>query len=326
MNADIRLSVDFFDHPKTLKLERRLGSAGVIALVRLWCFAAKHRSDGFLCNMDVEDIELSARFVDGRSTVVNESLTTVNGVETGSIFVDTLVELRWLELTDDGVTYRIHDWKTHNSYAAEASERSDSSRLSRLAKVNRDAWSVLVESGRTGITRDEFDTYKKKNQNESNDQQRPLDDSLTTVNVPLSPAPTPAPVPTPIDNTSAPRQKRQTVPDSDHHIFIAWWTYAFRQVEGYDYVFSSKDANQVKRLLSACKDLRSLVLRACTFLLSDDEWLEDGKRDLSVMLSRISAMPPLQKGQVPAARDIGIFPPDGVLFENWKPWEVTDVD
>ena len=29
MNSDIRLSVGFFDHPKTVKLERQLGHEGI---------------------------------------------------------------------------------------------------------------------------------------------------------------------------------------------------------------------------------------------------------------------------------------------------------
>lgn len=123
--------------------------------------------------------------------------------------------------------------------------------------------------------------------------------------------------------SASPSSKRK-LPSGDHHLFIAWWTYAFRQVEGYDYAFSPKDASQVKRLLEACKDLKGLVLRACSFLMSEDEWLEDGKRDLSIMLSRISAMPPVQNGQVPAARSIGIYPPEGISFLDWKPWENTD--
>lgn len=123
--------------------------------------------------------------------------------------------------------------------------------------------------------------------------------------------------------SASPKSKRITV-NSDHHLFIAWWVYAFKQVEGYDYVFTSKDASQVKRLLDTCKGLKEVVLRSCSFLLSEDVWLDNGKRDLSIMLSRISAMPPMQNGQVHSARSIGIYPPEGISFLDWKPWENND--
>ena len=46
MNNDIRLSVEFFDHPKTVKLQRRLGVGAVICLQRLWIWTAQNRSNG----------------------------------------------------------------------------------------------------------------------------------------------------------------------------------------------------------------------------------------------------------------------------------------
>lgn len=45
---DIRLSVHFPDHPKTVKLERRLGFQGVRSLLSLWAWAAQNRPDGDL--------------------------------------------------------------------------------------------------------------------------------------------------------------------------------------------------------------------------------------------------------------------------------------
>lgn len=215
MNSDIRLSVDFFDHPKTLKLERRLGASAVHALVRLWCFAAKNRSDGCLTNMDSEDIELAARF-NSSLTVVERSLTVVNGVATNNGFVDTLLELRWLDLSNDGKTYLIHDWKTHNSYASEAEDRSDSSRLSRLSSVNRAAYESLVASGRTGITREEWDIYKRKTASVHNENEPFVNDSLTVVDASLSPAPAPAPIP---------KHKKEDIPElmsGLHPLAVLW--------------------------------------------------------------------------------------------------------
>lgn len=96
MNADIRLSVGFFDHPKTIKLQRRVGHEGVLCLLRLWAFAAKHRCSGVLLEMDEEDVAIAAGWLNDHST-----------------FVATLVEIRWLDV-ENGV-YSLHDWGDHQS-------------------------------------------------------------------------------------------------------------------------------------------------------------------------------------------------------------------
>ena len=88
MNVDIRLSVFFFDHPKTVKLKRRLGFEGVEALIRLWSWAALNMSEGDIGD-DADDIEISARW---------------NG-EPGA-FIDALVALRWVDVEDG--RYSLH--------------------------------------------------------------------------------------------------------------------------------------------------------------------------------------------------------------------------
>lgn len=60
MNCDIRLSTEFWQHPKTRKLAKRLGLEGVRSLQILWLWAARNRPDGNLGGMDWEDIELAA--------------------------------------------------------------------------------------------------------------------------------------------------------------------------------------------------------------------------------------------------------------------------
>lgn len=60
MNTDIRLSVGFWQHPKTRKLIKRLGLEAIRSLQILWLWAAQNRPDGVLSGMDWEDIELAA--------------------------------------------------------------------------------------------------------------------------------------------------------------------------------------------------------------------------------------------------------------------------
>ena len=150
MNSDIRLSVDFFSHPKTIKLIRRLGADGVLCLQRLWLFAAKHRVDGKFIDMDAEEMEIAAGW--SNDCLTNRS-TVVNGVVG---FVDTLVELRWLDVVD-GV-YELHGWLDNNGYAASADDRSDKSRFSRMAKTHPQIYADLKAKGFSAIS---SDYYKK---------------------------------------------------------------------------------------------------------------------------------------------------------------------
>ena len=57
MNSDIRLSIGFLDHPKTVKLQRQLGDAGILSLLRLWLWTAQNRPSGILIGMDDDDID-----------------------------------------------------------------------------------------------------------------------------------------------------------------------------------------------------------------------------------------------------------------------------
>jgi len=104
VNSDIRLSIGFFDHPKSVKLKRRLGWDGLESLLRLWFFAAQYKPDGILSGMDTEEIELAAKW---------------NGDE--GVFVGALTDLRWLECSNE--TFLLHDWNDHNGYCAHAEDR-----------------------------------------------------------------------------------------------------------------------------------------------------------------------------------------------------------
>ena len=137
MNSDIRLSLGFYRNPKTKKLIKRLGLEGIVALQLLWIWCAENRPDGDLSGMDDEDIELAADW---------------NGEE--SALVETLADLRWIDKTETG--YVLHGWAERNPWAAEADNRSDKARLSKLAQVNPDAYHEFIDAGRTGISKEEY--------------------------------------------------------------------------------------------------------------------------------------------------------------------------
>ncbi len=116
MRSDFRVDTAFFFHTKTQKLQRRLGSDGVLALLRLWGYAAERRTDGVLSGMDKEDIAIACGWNDEANT-----------------WVDTLVGVGFLNLRDDGV-FVIHDWAEHQPWLMGAKARQERARASAMAR------------------------------------------------------------------------------------------------------------------------------------------------------------------------------------------------
>ena len=114
MNTDIRLSVGFWQHPKTKKTVKRLGLEGIRSLQILWLWAAQNRSDGNLCGMDEEEIELAADW---------------QGEE--GLFIATCRSM-WIDQTPEG--YSLHDWAAHNPWQAEAEARSEAAKKAAAAR------------------------------------------------------------------------------------------------------------------------------------------------------------------------------------------------
>ena len=145
MNRDIRLSVGFFDHPKIIKLERQLGHEGVIALMRLWLWTAQNRSSGLLSGMDDEDIAIAAHW---------------NGDATA--FKNVITRLKLLDRVGD--VYQIHDWQEHNTWQSEAENRSNASRLSRMAKTHPEIYKILEDAGIKGISKEVYGVITASNE------------------------------------------------------------------------------------------------------------------------------------------------------------------
>ena len=175
MNSDIRLSVGFFDHPKTIKLERQLGHEGVIALMRLWLWAAQNRPSGILTGMDEDDIEIAARW--------NGEARAFNAVTTRLKLLDKV-----------GGVYQIHDWQEHNAWQSDAENRSNASRLSRMAKTHPEIYALLENAGIKGISKEVYGVITA-----SNDPHAVVERLLTT---PLSPFLTIPYLPSPFSSIS----------------------------------------------------------------------------------------------------------------------------
>lgn len=160
MNTDIRLSIDFWTHPKTVKLERRVGLEAVKSLQILWIWAAKNRPSGDLSGMDSEDVEIAAQW---------------SGAE--GQFFDEALKIGWLEKA--GNRLLLHDWKIHNPWAANSEGRGDKARLSRLATVNRAEYERLVRAGRKSISKEEYSAIVDGEDEEEEDLPEPEPEEQT---------------------------------------------------------------------------------------------------------------------------------------------------
>lgn len=167
MNTDIRLSVGFWQHPKTKKTVKRLGLEGIRSLQVLWLWAAVNKPDGVLSGMDWEDIELAADWQGEEKSFFDEAMG------------------RWIDETEGD--YVLHDWAEHNPYVVEAEDRSDKARFSRLATVNRAEYERLKSTGVNAISKEDYDSLTTV--------KRQPDDRRTNVNAPPTPAPAPSPKP-----------------------------------------------------------------------------------------------------------------------------------
>lgn len=163
---DIRVDVNFFKHPKTIKLERQCGLDGIKCLLMLWMWAAQNRPEGNLKGMNEEDIELVAEW---------------RG-EKGALLA-ALTGLRWLDATDG--QYSLHNWADRNAWVASSVTRGDKARLSRMARSYPELYARLQANGAQGITRAEY-LRLTKNYDRSTIVERPLNERRADVERPLN--------------------------------------------------------------------------------------------------------------------------------------------
>lgn len=179
MNTDYRISIGFFRHHKTRKLQKRLGSDGVLALIKIWGYAAEFRSDGDLSGMSDEDIELAIDWMKETPLIA------------------TLVEIGFVDGQEG--SYCLHEWQEHNPWASVDEDRSNAGRLSCLFRKNQAAAQEFKDQGRTGITKEEYERAKNVHSQCDRSATAPISPANRTGTAPISlaPAPTPAPTPAP---------------------------------------------------------------------------------------------------------------------------------
>lgn len=119
MAEDYRVEVGFWDHPKTVRLMRRLGPEAAISVQRLWEFCASNpsRSTGDLEGMDDEAIEIAVKWT-GQPGAWIDAVTT-----DAMRFVD-----------GDENERMAHELEVHQPWLAGAAERSESGRIASLVR------------------------------------------------------------------------------------------------------------------------------------------------------------------------------------------------
>jgi hypothetical protein len=128
MQQDIRIADDFFSHPKTVRLHRRLGDQGVICLIRLWCYTSRYFPKGILVGMTNQGIADAVGWRGDADEFINSLF------EAGEDAYDHTRDgnrAGFLELceTHSGTHYALHDWKVRNPYAYHREERSEMARI-----------------------------------------------------------------------------------------------------------------------------------------------------------------------------------------------------
>jgi hypothetical protein len=194
MATDIRINIGFFSHPKTRKLRRALGDAGVVALIEFWCYVAINRPKGNLDGLGEDDIEIAA-----------------NWQGTPGAFYAQLFALRWICTDDDGILH-VHGWEQHNPWAFSAPERIGKAKQAAKARWDKRLGdSVAIPSDATSNAKPMLlassSITKPMLSDASSNAPSPVP---SPVPVPL-PVPVPSPIPSPIPSPSP--IERETLSD-----------------------------------------------------------------------------------------------------------------
>jgi len=196
MNTDIRLSVGFWRHPKTVKLQRRLGLEAVRSLQILWLWAAENRPSGDLSGMDEEDLAIAADWL-GETEKLVGALSSIG-------FLD-----------GESGSYSLHGWQENNAWASGEPTRADKGRFARLkgiealketalaleaagvTRISKADYAALVDEGTRKVTLERL-LGQSQGQSPEVPQGDLKDTSEDTLRQPLTPTPTPTPAPTPV--------------------------------------------------------------------------------------------------------------------------------
>ena len=115
--ADLNLDLDYFTHPKTMRLIGLLGRGAEVLPIRLWCWCAKyHAESGELSGYSAQEIE-----------------SCVGWWGKEGQLVEALVKVGFLERK--GKTYLVHDWRNHQGHISALRSRAQKAAHTRWNKL-----------------------------------------------------------------------------------------------------------------------------------------------------------------------------------------------
>jgi hypothetical protein len=119
--AFIRLDINFFSHPKTLRMKARIGDAAFWVMPSLWCYMANNQPDGDMSGFTAAEI---AAFIDygGDPTTLLRAMIECGGPGKSG-FVDEN-------------PLRLHDWQEHNGWHMAQRERAKNAAEARWRPKN----------------------------------------------------------------------------------------------------------------------------------------------------------------------------------------------
>ena len=102
----LNVDLDYFDHPKTVRLVGLLGSGAELLPIRLWCYCGKHHAeDGRLPNYTAQEMEAIVRWTGDSGKAVA-----------------ALVKVGWITKLRSG--FQVHDWNEHNGHLVSFKQRA----------------------------------------------------------------------------------------------------------------------------------------------------------------------------------------------------------
>lgn len=128
---------------------------------------------------------------------------------------------------------------------------------------------------------------------------------------------------TPHDTEERKKRRRKPLPakktPTGFTLFRDWWMYAFSLMEEDRYIFEQgKDGKCLSSMLKGA-DWKEVVCKACHYFV-DPKRFPEGRPTISGLKLSINKYHGHTNGKTEHFRELGIIPPDGVLLEDWTPW------
>ncbi len=136
---DFRVHVGFFTHRKTLRLEREAGPAAVLAILRLWAYAAQNHPTGDLGTMDDLDIAAVCGWTDPATQLI-DALVSCGFLDAPQECAPDPVRIQSGSGADTKrirCGYVLHDWSAHQPYVARRDERKACAKRANEARWRR---------------------------------------------------------------------------------------------------------------------------------------------------------------------------------------------